>query len=331
MLGDLHSSHDRPTQRTRPQRIAPTQRIGALPRIGELQRTSDLPRIGDLRRMDDLQRVVGNRAATRVLARKVKLVGNRLERDDRMGFDKALELAMPVQDGQHRAHVIAYDTITRGVMDPINLCVRENDKKWLNAVFNLIRAVFPNEGTSTRHPPLSPLANDYYQKALAAYKEIEDALKGPPAPALSEAANKLIYALNNSPDNLRPGAGGTNSSIKEGLDLEPLRSPDNVEVLSAGTAIVDQRFPDGRFTTTNLPKETLVLRVNKLDESMVWQMLTFTWSERNELHLYSSGTKLQSSDYKNMKSGTMTNQHPTKVAIEVPGHARVFFLFDFDL
>jgi hypothetical protein len=277
-----------------------------------------------------LQRVVGNRAAARVLARKVKLgSNNRLEKDGRFGFDDPLEKAMPVQDGQHRAHVIAYDTITRGVMDPINRAIEKKENAWLNAVYNLIGAVFPGGVESFRHPHLSHLAKDYHTRARAACNDIDAALRGSPgAPELSTSANNLIRALNNSPDNLRPGAAGTNSSIKEGLDLEPLKSPDDVQELLTGTVIVDQLLSDAKFTTTKLKSDALVLRVEKLDEFMVWKMLTATWSERNELHLYSSGVKLQSSNYSNMKSGTMTNQHPTRLAIEVPGHSKIFFLFD---
>jgi hypothetical protein len=71
------------------------------------------------------------------------------------------------------------------------------------------------------------------------------------------------------------------------------------------------------------------LRVKELDEVMVWRLLTTTWSNSNELHLPSSGVKLQSSNYTDMTSATMTNQHPTHVAIEVPGHPKIFFLFAF--
>ena len=272
---------------------------------------------------------VSNHALSRrILARKVSWNGKQLVKQDRLPFDSDLEKAMPVKSGEHRAHVIAYDTLTKGVMDPINECLAKKNLDALPYAFNMITAIYPGGDKQLfRHPAngdLLKIAQKNRKRAELAYAEIEAILKGTSTASLEAWTNELIGALNNSPDNLRPGADRTNSSIQQGLDLQPT----GVETLKKNTTIVDatKPFELAKWTQTALAADTVVLRVSVLDEWMVWQMLTTTWSNRNELYLYSSGAKLQSSDYADMTSKSMSKNNPTHLAIKVPGSGD-FFLF----
>jgi hypothetical protein len=282
-----------------------------------------------------MQRTAGNRAVGWFLARKVKQSGTNarlLEKADRLGFEKNLEDKMPVAPGQHRAHVISYDTLALGVMDSINKCITTADTDWMNAVYNLIAAVFPGGShKSWRYPgtPLEQIATGNHLRAENHCRDIKTLLangKDANHPDLVKLANDLISALNNSPDNLRTGDGPTNSSIGNALDLEP-NTANPYETLKKGAQIVDPAtMLEDTYKTVSLPQDTEVLRVTPLNEWMVWRMLTATWSQRNELKLYSSGKQLQSSNYTGMVGPAMTKLNATHVAIQVP-NTNNFFLF----
>lgn len=274
-----------------------------------------------------LQHSVGNRLVSRrILARSVALQGGLLVKAARLPFENDLEKAMPVQIGQHRAHVVAYDTLVKGVMDPINEYLSGADKTLMVYVSNLIEVIFPGQGASLkRHAhdaTLLGISANNYKRAQHAYAQIDAILKGGTTANLDKWVNELIGALNNSPDNLRPGAGGTNSSIQQGLDLQP----NGVSKLKKGSDKIATNLVGKNYVATALPADMDVLRVQPLDELTVWQMLTATWSKSGELHLFSSGKKLQSSDYAGMKSSTMTNANPTPLAINIPGTSD-YFLF----
>jgi hypothetical protein len=164
------------------------------------------------------------------------------------------------------------------------------------------------------------LAAEFHQKALNAFRAVVSALGKQSGKGLQDAANDLINALNNSPDNLRPGAGGTNSSIQGGLDLT--QDPTKQNQLLKGTRIVNV---DGQWIDTlKAPKN--VIRVIDVHERVLITMLTQTFSgKKGELTAYSSGATLQSSDKPKMKSSTMSSANPTPIAIQ---HPNGVFLFD---
>jgi hypothetical protein len=303
------------------------------PKRTSAARGTPAPRGGAAGRVPSLPRSSSNQLLSRrILARKgVKFDGKKLSKDERLPFEYGLEQAMGVGDKQHRAHVISYDVLVRGVMDPINTCLAAGDTKSLPYVAHLINAVFPGGNTKLyRHTDaaLAKIAFANHDRARAAYAKIETILSQK-AGDLAKEANELIGALNNSPDNLRVGAGDTNSSIQEALDLQPT----GTQVLKKGKDQEVTALPDRAVDNTAKPKtapvqaDLTVLRVNQLDEWMVWELLTTTRSDKNALHLYSSGRKLQSSDYPGMKSATMKSDNPTHLSILVPGSSDVYFLF----
>lgn len=254
-----------------------------------------------------------------------------LVKSGRLDFASDLQGAMGLQGGQHRAHVIPYAEITRAVIDPVNRARQTGDMSWLNAVWNLIMTLYPNGDTQRRHTgpnaaSLAAIAARYYEHALKAYHAIGQLVSSGHWMGLDSQVNELIGALNCSPDNLRPGSGSTNSSIQEALDPQP-RSFQPVEVLPAGTAVVVPSTMHGeQYLTTGLGHNATVLRITELDELMIWKLLTTTWTAVDAVHLFSSGARLQSSDYAGMRTGNMTNANPTHVAIRVP-HKPHYFLF----
>src|SRR4051794_2786479 len=163
-----------------------------------------------------------------VIQRSAVISGQQLAKGPRMDFANDLQQAMPVGNGQHRCHTIAYGTICAGVIDPINACLNAGRDVALGALDGLIRAVYPNGATAGHHVgsvALAGIANQYHTAAVAAANAIANHIAALPQLNLQgivTEANNLIHALNNSPDNLRVGNGSTNSSIQEGLDLEPI-------------------------------------------------------------------------------------------------------------
>jgi hypothetical protein len=82
--------------------------------------------------------------------------------------------------------------------------------------------------------------------------------------------------------------------------------------------------PDGQpfysvTIKTQLKYAADALLVEDLSNYQVFTLLTQTWSEQNELHAYSYGAKIQSSDYAKMNSKSMAmDEEVIPVAIEIP-------------
>lgn len=246
---------------------------------------------------------------------------NLLFKNGRLDFQYDLQQAMPVKSGQHRCHTIGYEIICNGVKDPINACLRAGKDVALGALDGLLEAVYPN-GSKTRlgtSHNLQVVAQKYYKQAQTAIANISTAI-ATGSPKVVDYANDLIDALNNSPDNLRPGDGSTNSSIQEALDLVP----GSVETLQADTLVcygkVDKK-------TIKLPDKLEVIRAgDALQEQQLETLLTKTYSESGQVWIFSSGKQLQSSDYINMTSATMTKTNPQHFAIKLSNG--VYLLFD---
>ncbi len=242
-----------------------------------------------------------------------------LVKNGRLDFSKELQDAMKLSSGQHRCHTISYEIITNGVKDPINDCLAQGKDIALGALDGLVAAVFPNGATSGVYSTDSALVNiakQNYTKAIAAIQTISKNLTNPSV--VAKNANILIDALNNSPDNLRPGAGDTNSSIQGGLDL----SPTGTTTLAAKTPIVDAKGT----VIDSLKSPLTVITVNPLQQQQVKTLLTKTYSKSSQVAVYSSGKKLQSSDIPGMKTATMSKSNPTHLAIN--WGSGQYFLFD---
>ena len=272
--------------------------------------------------------VESNGLANNRLQRKVKYDGNKgLVKSKRLEFSSELQNAMELKKGQHRCHTISYEIITDNVKDPINESLNNKRDISLRALDGLVKAVFPNGSKSGVYPEsksLQDIASKNYNEANNAINNIANYINNiennSSAPTMVvESANKLIGALNNSPDNLRPGAGNTNSSIHGALDLT-LKGENNT--LPSGTPIVDAQ---GNQTRT-IREPLTVLRVEPLHEKQVKTLLTETYSKDNKLEVYSSGEKLQSSDIPGMNVDTMKTDNPTPLAIDW-GEGK-YFLFD---
>jgi hypothetical protein len=253
-----------------------------------------------------------------------------LVKADREAFASDTQREIGVGANEARCHFIPYEVIVAGVMDPINECVK---KGWsdvaLGALDGIVAAIFPNGGAATSHQgqqnanALDTLASKYYRSATRAVDDVDAAFTNRDPVALEDAAKRLVTSLNNSPDNLRPGWSGTNSSIQSGLDFIQNRAK---STLPTNAVIVDA---DGNPTMTTPP--STVIFVDAQHEQQLETLLTRTYSKKGVVHAFSSGTNVQSSDNKGQKTSTMVSSNPTPIAISFgktkQGHPK-FFLFD---
>jgi hypothetical protein len=247
----------------------------------------------------------------------------------REAFTSETQTQMGLNSGEARCHFIPYEQIVTAVMDPINDCIANgwNDTA-LGALDGLVNAIFPNGATAANHKTqpntlaLDALAAKYYALATAAVNTIENAIKSKNASALEAAAKQLVTSLNNSPDNLRPGWSGTNSSIQSGLDFIQNTA---ASTLPLAAIIVDV---NGKPTGTPLPAK--VIRVDAQHEKPLKTLLTTTYDKSGVVHAFSSGPSVQSSENKGQKSDTMDISNPTPIAILWGlSHGKpLYFLFD---
>ncbi|BAZ29773.1 hypothetical protein NIES4074_22200 [Cylindrospermum sp. NIES-4074] len=258
--------------------------------------------------------------------------GNALVKSGRFDFSSDLQTAMGVQPGDHRCHTISYETITNGVKDPINWRLSNPPPAYWDTryLIGMVNAVFPNGGQAANHnthanfQDLQQIALTNYQDALTEVDNIKTAIGNQNTQDLVNSANKLIAALNNSPDNLRAGSGTTNSSIQSGID--PTQDTNKPSILPVNTPIMQIA---GDFSTTiPLQAPIQVIRLIDQHEAQIRTLLTETYSETNQVHGYSSGQTAQSSDNQNQKSANMTNQNPTPIAIEWPGTSSAYYLWE---
>ena len=241
---------------------------------------------------------------------------NRMLKKGRHSFATMVTKGMGLKSGQARCHVISYEIICAGVKDVINEVLAGNrSAKWAKAkLLGLVESVYPNGPTTKRHSgnaTLQKAAAKYYKVAIATVGKIriilsKSKLKLKDRDRLKILANMLIKALNNSPDNLRPGDSSTNSSIGGSLDLIQT----GTQFLPKGT-----KFTFDGVTFDTLKKKKEVLNVDKTNAKSVKTLLTDTYSELGEIYVYSSGNKLQSSEKKGMKAGNMSTSNVTPLSI----------------
>jgi len=245
---------------------------------------------------------------------------NQLNKIGRFDFEHDLKTAMPVAHGQHRCHTISYGFIATGVKDPINQAIAGANPAWVDQMLEgMIKSIFPNGAASGVHGGgLNVIAAKYHGIAMAAKVTIMGILGTAPlnGVALAAAANELISALNNSPDNLRPGLGATNSSIQEALDF----TQSGTQVLPIGTQVTN----DGStFITLTAPQT--IITIDGTQQAQVHTLLTETYGQAQEVHVFSSGTQVQSSDHATaMNSGNMSNANPTPIGMPWGAGYRLF-------
>ncbi|MEU3690617.1 hypothetical protein [Streptomyces narbonensis] len=273
-----------------------------------------------------------------VVQRKSVVSGLSLTKSGRHPFASDLQQAMGLTPLQARCHTISYETISEAVITAVNMCLAAGNSANLGYLHGTVDSVFPAGGSlpaTHQNLPnsaaLQAICTREFTRAVNAVNSLDAMLAIPPTVLslgpTNAQANELIQALNNSPGNLRPAASNTNSSIQGALDLTPLAG--GPQLLRRGSSIVDQNqtYDEYGYQQTRLTADRNVLRVAPTHEEQVWNLITRTAVP--EVHLFSSGTQLQSSDYPNMNTGTMTNANPTPVAIQVPGsNPPVYFLFD---
>lgn len=256
----------------------------------------------------------------RLLSRTVVLQNGKLEKNGRWEFAPAIQTALNLAPLQHRAHTISYEIIAHGVADTINEALNQGVVQCLEPLRGLIAAVFPRGPAAAPHN-LQALATEYHTRATTAVSNIIHLFqaKDRDMDKILDEANKLMDALNNSPQNLRPGDASTNSSIGGALDL--------TQDSTKGELPVDTRIVDVQGTPQEVLKQSRkVIRIIDLHEEQVKTLLTETYSKGGEIHLYSSGQTLQSSDNPSMTVGNMISKNQTPVAIQwKPGE---FYLFD---
>jgi len=237
-----------------------------------------------------------------------------LEKIGRFDFSHELQQALGLKPGEHRCHTVSYETITQGVLAPINACILAKQDVALGALEGLLEAIYPSGGVAKNHAnhpnqnQLDKIAADQYGVAQLSIDEIEKAVTDinkkqsvskQDLEHLVKCANFLIYALNNSPDNLREGFGNTNSSIQGGLDLEQDNGKAS-QIIIGGNNVN-------------------VIRITDEHEAVVWTMLKTSFGgPGGSLYLFTSGKKLQSSNNSNQISSNMNSANPQKVAIENP-------------
>lgn len=234
-----------------------------------------------------------------------------LEKNSRYDFSYELKKEMPVASGQARCHTIGYDIICRGVMDLINACLAEHKDIALAAIFGMIEAIYPNSGKGYAHQSdaIKEISEKNYKTALEAATQIDLLIKVRSFDnRIRNAANELIQALNNSPENLRVGDSNTNSSIQEGLDVTPT---DKIEILPKNEWVYSTKDNKLEKLENDLP----VIRAIPDHEKQVDSLIEKTWSKKGEVYVYTSGKSLQSSNHPNMKTSNMTDTSKTNFAI----------------
>ncbi|MFE0173325.1 DUF4157 domain-containing protein [Streptomyces sp. NPDC059002] len=276
-------------------------------------------------------------SATAAVQRQSVVSGNLLVKRGRHDFRNDLCQAMNLAPNQARCHTVSYELMSEGVIRAVNAALAAANSDNLGELWGLVDAVFPTAGNlpaiHQNHPnavALQRICTDEFNKAYVALNDLNNLLTLPARNVqvlnlCNTYANNLIKALNNSPANLRPGASNTNSSIQGALDLTPVGPP---QLLRQNTPIVDtnQTYDENGYRHTPLAVATDVLRVAPMHEEQVWNLITRTAIP--QVHLFSSGAQLQTSDVPNMNSGTMTQNAPRPVAIQVPGsNPPVYFLF----
>ncbi|WUN34867.1 DUF4157 domain-containing protein [Kitasatospora sp. NBC_00315] len=276
-------------------------------------------------------------AAPAAVQRQSVVAGNLLIKRGRHDFRNDLCLAMNLAPNQARCHTVSYELISEGVIRAVNDSLATRTSANLGELYGITDAVFPTAGTLPPNLQIHPnaamlqrICAEEFNKAEVALRNLDSLLTNPTRnvqvlDASNVYANNLIKALNNSPANLRPGASNTNSSIQGALDLTSVGPP---QLLRQNTPIVDtsQVYDENGYQNMPLQVATNVLRVTPMHEEQIWNLITRTAIP--QVHLFSSGPQLQSSDVANMNTGTMAQTNPTTVAIQVPNsNPPVYFLF----
>lgn len=202
----------------------------------------------------------------------------------RPAFDATVQEKLPVKSGQARCHMISWKCIADNVCE---ICyyaceyLRLEDWFWEN-MGRLWYAVTGKYEMSLE-----------YESALGNFLKETDKKK---------AAGQIAVVLNNQLGNLRVGAGDTNSSIQNALDL-PESSVEKT-MLSEGTVCaIEWREPTGQFKKCRRLSENIEVILIK-DSEIIKRLMAFLDIQTSvEPDIYTTGDTIQSSDYKGMNCG----------------------------
>lgn len=252
-----------------------------------------------------------------VVQRSIIASGGKMAKGKREPFRSDVNKYLEIGDNEARCHYIPFGYIRSIVMNQINsgLAGLKPAVIMQNLGF-LINAIFPYGRTAEKHKAknfaqLDSIAKEVYDIAGSNVSAIGVLLSGSQdLDELATAGTDLINALNNSPDNLRPGNSNTNSSISDAIDFPS----DHVKkgILKKGEVIVDKDYKPAYFLSNDkavlIPNETATKIVLDLIDSA---HIGF------EAVAYSSDDLVQSSDHKGMKTATMSDTHKIPIALEL--------------
>lgn len=242
-----------------------------------------------------------------------------LVKGPRHDFSSTINKELPVAKGQSRNHTISYDTISNGVIDTVNqMIVNPTGHIGIKQIDGLIEAVFPAGGTTIRYsknPNLVQEAADQYQEAITARNKILKIMQAGPTTTqdftdLADAADSLIKAANNSPDNLRVGFADTNSSIQSAIDF----SAGTPVKLGANKTLWYVDPATGAWQKQSAGGGQYIHIDDEIQSYQITKLMRETYSD-NGIHAFSSGTQVQSSSVGGLKSSTMSTANPTPIVV----------------
>jgi Domain of unknown function (DUF4157) len=252
-----------------------------------------------------------------VVQRSIIAKGGKMEKGKREPFRSDINKYVEIGTNEARCHYIPFGYIRSIVMNQINSGLAGFPTSGVveNLGF-LLSAIFPSGPTAAKHKAknfhqLDAIARELYDTAVNSIKEIGNILNGSKdLDDLADEGTTLINALNNSPDNLRPGNSNTNSSISDSMDFPSTHV--QKKTLIKGTVIVDKDYQP----SYPLPNSIDVLVPNEEATKIVLDLIDSAHMGF-EVVVYSSDYRLQSSDHVGMKTGTMSDKVKIPVALEL--------------
>ncbi|WCT12482.1 DUF4157 domain-containing protein [Mucilaginibacter jinjuensis] len=253
-----------------------------------------------------------------VVQRSIIVSGGQMAKGPRHPFLSDINKYLQIGSNEARCHYIPFGYIRLIVMNQINAglsgtqgAVVMGDLEYLiNAIFPNGRAA-DNHKSDTNYGALTKIAHTLYDEAQNCKQQIGTIIDNSKnLGKLAELGTNLIDALNNSPDNLRPGNSNTNSSISDSLDFPATHVAKGI--LPKGTTIVDKHYKPSYNLTSNME----VLLPNEAATTIILNLIDSAHIGF-EAVVYSSDYILQSSDHKMMKTATMSDKIKVPVALEL--------------
>jgi hypothetical protein len=261
-----------------------------------------------------------------VVQRSLIVSGGKMEKGKRMPFRNDINKYLQIGNNEARCHYIPFGYIRSIVMNQINSGLAGlSGAEVMENLGYLISAIFPHGRAAQNHThdvnygALDAIAQELYDEAENCRQSIGSLIDGSKSLGkLATQGTNLINALNNSPDNLRPGNSNTNSSISDSMDFPATHVTKGV--LHTGTVIVDKDYKPSH----KLTKDVEVLKPNESATKIVLDLIDSAHMGF-EVVAYSSNYILQSSDHTGMKTATMSDTLKIPIALEL---ATGWYLFE---